>query len=414
MRLQGVAIVKPFDYKKNEQDEDKSNRWVADADTAQRLAKTVVCYSRLYGGKKVVIVAHSMGGLLTREMLSWAAYGTFAKSVTGHVITIGTPHEGSRLANIDASFWRALCKAPIGVFSLTDDIDALCRQANFNQATAGLSVNAQQLDDLPSFPSGVSVRAIAGNVAARHCLVWGCATRPTGDDRVVSTESATALHTNDGNGDGNRVFECTTSVWNPIEALLRLGSTWCDHVGMLGAPQVQSDVKASIAAYLASIKPEPVTPPSSSGPSATDKAYGMLGMTLRLDSDWEVRGNDSNGWTVKTDGTYAGYYTPSFEVMDASWLGDQSIATYGDFPECTDKDHSNPGVKLVRQGERPVGNQRAAYYTAKLCTDGAAKNELFRVWEVMAGSKRIVISTTEWPRYGVTNLDAVLANATWN
>lgn len=43
-----------FDYKLANDD------WVTDGDTAQRLAKTIVCLSRLYGGKDVVVVAHSM------------------------------------------------------------------------------------------------------------------------------------------------------------------------------------------------------------------------------------------------------------------------------------------------------------------------------------------------------------------
>lgn len=389
----------------NESD-DKSGRWVTEGDTAQRLAKTIVCYSRLYGDNDVVIVAHSMGGLLARAALDWAAYGTFAKKVTGHVITIGTPHQGSLLANADSSFWLALCKAPIGVFDLTDDIDALCRQADWGRATAGLSINAGQLDELPVFPPDVSVRAIAGDVSVKSCAVWGCSTDDTDGDLVVSETSATALYTSDGTGDGTRTFTCEGLTYSVL-----VDNSWCSHSNMLRAPQVQADVKESIRQYIASAKAKSVA--QSHGPSAVGKAYAMNGMTLRLDSDWEVNGGDSNGWTVKTGDIYAGYFNPSFTVGYFSWLGDQSVASYGDFPECSDSDHSNADVKLVRQGERPIGNKRAAYYTAHLCTDGAPRDDLFRVWEVDADGKKVVITTTEWPRYGVTNLDAILASATW-
>ena len=387
--------------------ESANEKWVTDGDTASKLAKTIVCYSRLYGGKDVVIVAHSMGGLLTRAALDWAAYGTRAKDVTGHVITISTPHQGSLLANADSSFWLALCKAPIGVFSLTDDIDALCRQAESGRATVGMSVNSDQLANLPVFPSGVSVRAIAGDVSVKSCAVWGCSSEDTNGDLVVSETSATALYTSDGTGDGTRTFACEGLTYN-----VAMDNSWCSHSNMLWAPQVQADVKESIRQYITSAKSKPVQTESSK-PSATGKAYTMNGMTLRLDPDWDVRGTESNGWSVKTDETYAGYYTAGFEVADFSWLGSQSVASYGDFPECTDKDHSNRNAKLVRQGERRIGNKTATYYTAHLCTDGAARNELFRVWEVNTGGKKIVINTTEWPRYGVTNLDGILAGATW-
>lgn len=388
--------------------EPANEKWVTDGTTASKLAKTIVCYSRLYGDKDAVIVAHSMGGLLTRAALDWSAYGTRAKDVTGHVVTIGTPHEGSLLANADASFWLALCKAPIGVFSLTENIDALCRQVESGRATVGMSVNSDLLAGLPTFPSGVSVRAIAGDVSVESCAVWGCDSDDTDGDLVVSVTSATSLYTSNGTGDGKQVFECKGLTYSVL-----VDNSWCSHSNMLKAPQVQSDVKASIAAYLASTKTKPAAP--SLEPSATGKAYDMFGMTLRLDPDWEVRGGDSNGWSVKTGEIYAGYYNPHFSVSDFSWLGNQSVGEgyNSDFGTCADEDHINPKATLVRQGERRIGNKTATYYTAKLCTEGARHDELFRVWEVNAGGKKIVIHTTEWPRYSVTNLDGILANAAW-
>ena len=399
-------VVDSFNYGEKAADGDKSDRWVTEGDTAQRLAKTIVCYSRLYDDKEPVIVAHSMGGLLTRAALDWAAYGTRAKDVTGHVITIGTPHQGALLASGVDEFWVTLCKAPAGVFALTPDVDAMCRQLRTNEAVSGLRLDSEQLAKLPSFPSGVSVRAIAGNVSVDSCALWGCNAEPTNGDLVVPVVSATAEYTSNGNGDGKQVFACRIKSFEMLTA-------WCNHNNMLKAPQVQSDVKASIEQYIASAKSKPVA--SSPKPSVTGKAYDMFGMTLRLDPDWEVRGGDSNGWTVKTGEIYAGYYNPHFSVSDFSWLGNQSVGDgyNSDFGTCADEDHINPKAKLVRQGERRIGNKTATYYTAKLCTEGARHDELFRVWEVNAGGKKVVIHTTEWPRYSVTNLDGILASATW-
>jgi triacylglycerol esterase/lipase EstA (alpha/beta hydrolase family) len=94
-----------FDY------EETNDKWVTTGDTAHHLAKTIVCYSRLYGNKDAAIVAHSMGGLLTREALSWAAYGTKAKDATGHVVTIGTPNKGAPMGGASFISNISLCNA---------------------------------------------------------------------------------------------------------------------------------------------------------------------------------------------------------------------------------------------------------------------------------------------------------------
>lgn len=391
--LKDVAIATPFDY------ESANDDWVTTGDTAQRLAKTIVCLSRLYGGKRVVVVAHSMGGLLTRAALDWAAYGTFAKKVTGHVITIGTPHTG----------------APIGAFG-NDLLTSNCNQAFVwwgreayencaivigDYAPAAMATGSKQLAALPQIPSGITVKAIAGEVKKLSCAIWGCSVAySTNGDLVVPVKSATAEYTTTGKGDGKTVFGCE----DPI-ALLQLSHPWCEHNGMLKSPRVQSEVKQSIQDYLAAEKVQHAKP--------TGRSYAVYGMTLQLDPVWEVRGTDSNGWTVKTDDVVVGYDNPSFQIADFSWLGDQTVESYGDFPGCTDADYSNSAAKLVEKGQRPIGSQQATYYEAELCIDGAKYQETFRVWEVRSANRHVVISTTKSPRFGVNGLDEILAGATW-
>lgn len=51
---------------------------------------------RYFGGKKPVLIGHSMGGLVARR---WLAHADNEKRVAG-LITIATPHEGSKLAAV--------------------------------------------------------------------------------------------------------------------------------------------------------------------------------------------------------------------------------------------------------------------------------------------------------------------------
>lgn len=65
-----------------------------------------------FGSKPVAILAHSMGGLIARSYMQqhWQANGAFAGKPGGErvlkLITLGTPHYGSPLANGDALRWR--------------------------------------------------------------------------------------------------------------------------------------------------------------------------------------------------------------------------------------------------------------------------------------------------------------------
>jgi triacylglycerol lipase len=52
------------------------------------------------GAKKVNIVAHSMGGLDAREVITTLGYGDRVASLT----TISTPHQGSRIADVSLGF----------------------------------------------------------------------------------------------------------------------------------------------------------------------------------------------------------------------------------------------------------------------------------------------------------------------
>jgi hypothetical protein len=395
-----------FDY------EPTNDRWVTNPEVAQRLAKTIVCYSKLYGGKQVILVAHSMGGLAIREALDWAAYGTRVKDVTrgGRIITIATPHTGSLLANAEFSFWMALCKAPIGIFSLTEDIDELCRQAESGRATAGLSVNSEQLKTLPKFPEGVSVKAIAGEVKVHVCAPWGCSEeKSTGGDLTVSTSSATAEYTSIGKGDGKEIFGCATSFPAP-----GFSPAWYEHSNMLNAPQVQASVKSSINAYLRSI----TEPPK---PKVTGFPVTFSGMTIISQKTW-------GGAMSESDVTLNLVDTTSCQDSNAAcphiyFLNLKSAyhhGQYGDNPIKKEAEDAScyvtggPAYKpLVLKATVDIGGQQAQYYEQTLCPPEISPQIKHYVWYIKGKNILVTASDTARGAVDITTLRAVLANVAW-
>ncbi|MDX2776571.1 alpha/beta fold hydrolase [Streptomyces caniscabiei] len=262
VRAEQVHAV-TFDY------ESTNSTWVAEGDTADRLAKTIVCYFLLYD-EKVVVGAHSMGGLLARQSLSKTAYGVRVQDAVGLVITIGTPHKGSQLGGVSYGANFSLC-----YMMLFGQWDAarLCNTAESTKAVSAMRPGSPELASLPHFPDSVAVKAIAGEVKQESiCLKWVnvCLRgRSTGGDMVVAVSSATAEYTTRGMGDGKKVFACTTAVVVPWAA------PWCGHKEMLGARRVQDEVAASLREYLAA-QPDPGPQPSATptpGASATPVPY---------------------------------------------------------------------------------------------------------------------------------------------
>src|SRR5690606_4759497 len=84
----GGTAVYTFDY------HDTAARWVTDASIGQRLSESIDCLAGAHG-QKAIVVAHSMGGLATREALSLMV-GNPADRVSD-VITFGTPNTGSAI-----------------------------------------------------------------------------------------------------------------------------------------------------------------------------------------------------------------------------------------------------------------------------------------------------------------------------
>ncbi|SCW38883.1 PGAP1-like protein [Paenibacillus tianmuensis] len=73
------------------------NMW----DNGKLLADKIVEISKAFPGKKLVIVAHSKGGLDSQTAL--VHYGAYP--YVSHLVTLGSPHHGSQLADLAYSNW---------------------------------------------------------------------------------------------------------------------------------------------------------------------------------------------------------------------------------------------------------------------------------------------------------------------
>jgi pimeloyl-ACP methyl ester carboxylesterase len=207
-RDRGAAVF-TFDYR------DYAASWVDDTHLGPALGKVIDCLYRA-SGEKVIIVGHSMGGLIAR-------YAATQRGLTGPdrtgeistVITFGTPGTGSvaaLLSNVAANS-AAATSNPLAVLRL---ILAACGELSSTQIKTGtlcdslpapvrtfdsdagraLRAGSVQLATLRPFPAGISVDALAGGAtfdlpgAGWFALPWA-STRVDVGDLIVTSGSAT-------------------------------------------------------------------------------------------------------------------------------------------------------------------------------------------------------------------------------
>jgi pimeloyl-ACP methyl ester carboxylesterase len=201
----GAQAVTPFDY--------PDTQWVTDPDVAPKLADVIGCLARDSAGNggagKVIIVAHSMGGLAVRCAVSTTCAGPGAANPAqiGLEITLGTPNSGSLLATAGngLSFAGQLsCETVLamqtGLVLPCPDLLGWLFGANTPAARALESgvdgTPSQDIANLPPLPSTVPLDAIAGQVTVTTSLFQLGTFQITGSqlgdlgDLVVSEASA--------------------------------------------------------------------------------------------------------------------------------------------------------------------------------------------------------------------------------
>jgi pimeloyl-ACP methyl ester carboxylesterase len=216
-QLQGIpgAAVFTFDY------HPYSARWVDDSHLGPALGKVIDCLYRA-SGQKVIIVAHSMGGLVARYAATQPGLtGSNRAGEISTVVTFGTPETGSVAA--------LLAETGVDLGAPTDDllatirlILAACGQLAGNQIQTGtlcdelpppvrtfesasgiaLRYGSAELAALKPWPRPIDVDALAGNATFElpdpgwFSLPWSTTSVDVGDLIVTpSSALAGATHT---------------------------------------------------------------------------------------------------------------------------------------------------------------------------------------------------------------------------
>lgn len=191
-RIDG-AVPYLFDYAK------RSRQWVTDPAIGPALAEAIVCLRRA-SGRKVMVVAHSMGGLATRFAQDEVVAGTRVATAVAGVVTIGTPTEGVILLSFTSGkIGDALVQAVVdAIGDACNDPPGgrrrrLCAllEAAGAPAVSAMTPDSEELAALPSWRRGLRVQTIAADLRLRLSVV-GFGTTVSLGDIVAEVSSATA------------------------------------------------------------------------------------------------------------------------------------------------------------------------------------------------------------------------------
>lgn len=132
-------------------------------------------------GKKVDIIAHSMGGLVARQMMEKNGGAAFVDKL----ITLGTPHTGSQLAAL-----RAL----VGVLVASEYLPGIVTYYYLTQGMKDLNPSSAFLSGLSTLSNPpVSYYTIAAKNNPAYWLLSNTSYLPGDDDGIVTVASATAV-----------------------------------------------------------------------------------------------------------------------------------------------------------------------------------------------------------------------------
>ena len=264
-----------------------------------------------HGPGKVIVVAFSLGGLITRYA---ATTGGEAGDIS-KVITIGVPNTGSFWANLGGPVRDLIC-TEAGVHGPA----AICNDQW--QVLSGLQAFGPKIAALKPLPPSISLNAIAGDETWVY-QIWGSfwGGIPLFGDGVVSTGSALAKRP----GGQDDTFD---PVRNPIVP----GDTSVMHIPLKHYLKVQELVVGYIGTWVKTHQPVPVQA-APTAPALGGDSYWLAGgghwwvhdSMLQIsrgpsglvgDENWNAGGTIITGhariaFTSNADGSLAGTFTTS-------------------------------------------------------------------------------------------------------
>jgi len=390
-----------FDYRQWSLD------WVTKKQIGPNLAEAISCLAHT-SGHKVVVVAHSMGGLATQYAVSQRdprSAGLVASDVQ-EVLTFGTPYHGSLLLTAIRSGISALpSDIQIGVQAILAacaGITTVVRSRGIESTPCDLPAVADspvgtalmydspEIAALPPWPSGLRVHDLAGQTEMRIGVRIYAFNIDVGDI-LVSTGSATG-HDTEGSPD---IATCTR---NPIEVVF--GDNPCYHAHLMSNPiltnqviqHIERDVEAEAGALpvtLPELESAPV--PSLRGNPAGHLVHGVLPnplgqgsvelLTGSVDVSHDASGDlaDVTGVSpVLGDLTDNGVADAAADIGSTSGAGglDQTVALY-----------ANQNQQLTLLGSfDPAGASHA--YHANVMAMAIRHETVFIDWEAFQGGNQ--------------------------
>lgn len=284
--LPHTFVAQPFDYHKNR------DNWVTpDPLIGKALARQIRCYADASADKgpaKIVLVAHSMGGLAIRCALDKDCGVPGNADRVGMVITLGTPNTGSQIQPpgsggaqtvLGGALFDACQALNTATIHLTVDLADQCdwlQAAAFSSAGKAFRPGSAELAALPPWPpaaapvQGPPVHALAGQAQTGLGWFFGPALSQPAGDLIVGTDSATA-----GTVDNPPVLiDCGTWAVGPVPDVNPLNPTGqtigvtqrgsCWHGSETGDPRFIAAVTSLVAGYVG-----PAAPSTSSSPPPT-------------------------------------------------------------------------------------------------------------------------------------------------
>jgi pimeloyl-ACP methyl ester carboxylesterase len=239
--VEGV-VAYTFDYSA------VSLEWVTDPAIGRRLAEAIACLADEHD-QRVTVVAHSMGGLATRQAQGERVDRRPVADSLARVITIGTPFEGAQLLGFGGGFLgevaAELIDAALGAchtdFAQRPD-RSVCGLLGATETAAvqGMFPDSDELAALPRWGEHVRIIPMTAEVEVGVSGPFGLSESFSAGDFAVSVASATA-----GASRGVRPFvaTCHASLFGIVDAI---DDSPCSHANELANRRIIRRVRDAV------------------------------------------------------------------------------------------------------------------------------------------------------------------------
>jgi pimeloyl-ACP methyl ester carboxylesterase len=248
--VDGVAAY-TFDYSEH------ASEWVTDQAIGPALARAIVCLEAAFE-QKVLVVAHSMGGLATRLAQGQVIDGRAVSDSLERVITIGTPARGVLLLEYtnDRLSTRIVQTLINGAGKACDDPPKPSRRrlcelldAANAPATSAMAPGSGALEALPAWGPDVVVHPMAGDLRLRVSVLGYGVTTSIGDV-VATVGSATA---DASRGQDPLVVRCRTEL-DELDTVVDRSP--CSHSNLVANRRVIAAVRKEVRTAVRALEAE--------------------------------------------------------------------------------------------------------------------------------------------------------------